>query len=227
MGYCNQGTAKLRKDNSFYNTTKGKDTLVLSRKSKSRQQYQGVGFGSIILEKRNFGEKESESLEFDSLSSSDQGTLRDECLTRNIYMLSDLGRTSHSAIGLKPGQLSVDLDPLQKVSGPLVEISGILEGGEEEEINASQPTNMGMDEFHAINKRDRGRPRLSVVKTHGIRTRLTRSKEPEQNNPEEPSIDIVDTAGKHLSWCLEEEITSDRNGGGNRSYQEKTNMKEE
>ncbi|KAI9176410.1 hypothetical protein LWI28_002451 [Acer negundo] len=186
MGYCNQGTAKLRKDNSFYNTTKGKDTLVLSRKSKSRQQYQGVGFGSIILEKRNFGEKESESLEFDSLSSSDQGTLRAE-----------------------------------------KEISGILEGGEEEEINASQPTNMGMDEFHAINKRDRGRPRLSVVKTHGIRTRLTRSKEPEQNNPEEPSIDIVDTAGKHLSWCLEEEITSDRNGGGNRSYQEKTNMKEE
>ncbi|KAK0591464.1 hypothetical protein LWI29_002331 [Acer saccharum] len=120
MGNCNQCRVRLRKDNTSYFTLKGKGKIMLSRKSKSRPQYQGMGFGSIILEKRNLGEKVSESSNSDSLSSSDLGTLRGECSTRNKYKLGNLGRISHSAIGLKPGQLFMDLGPLQNASGCLV-----------------------------------------------------------------------------------------------------------
>ncbi|KAK1571219.1 hypothetical protein Q3G72_013623 [Acer saccharum] len=49
-----------------------------------------------------------------------QGTLRGEYSIRNRNRQGDLGRISHSAIGLKPGQLSVVLGPLQNVSRSLV-----------------------------------------------------------------------------------------------------------
>ncbi|KAK0597222.1 hypothetical protein LWI29_023148 [Acer saccharum] len=137
-----------------------------------------------------------------NLSSLDQGTLRGECSTRNRDRQGDLGRISHSTIGLKPGSKEcVEVLAEKEISGQS------MEGGEEGEIIASQLSDMGMDELQYINKKGRGRPRMSVVKTHGMRTRLNRSKEPKQSNQEEPSIEIVDIVGKHLLWSLEEEIT--------------------
>ncbi|KAK4848202.1 hypothetical protein QYF36_010281 [Acer negundo] len=71
-------------------------------------------------EKRKIGEKLPESLDSDSLSSSKHGSLRGECSTRNREEQCGLGLTSHSTIGLKPGQLIVVLGPFQNNSRPYV-----------------------------------------------------------------------------------------------------------
>ncbi|KAK4850780.1 hypothetical protein QYF36_009740 [Acer negundo] len=83
MGNFNQGKVNFREKTSTPITSKGKDKMVLFLKSKSGPQLQGVGYGSLNLEKRKVGEKVLESSYYDSLSSSDLGTLRGECSTRN------------------------------------------------------------------------------------------------------------------------------------------------
>ncbi|KAK4834273.1 hypothetical protein QYF36_020102 [Acer negundo] len=49
--------------------------------------------------------------------------------------------------------------------------------------------------------------RSEEVKSQGVRTRSSRSREQNQTIQEEVDIELVDVAGKHLSWSLEEEIT--------------------
>ncbi|KAK0570504.1 hypothetical protein LWI29_002241 [Acer saccharum] len=66
------GKDRSREKESISKAIKGKEILMHSLKNKSRHQKQGVGAGSIILEKRKVGEKVSESSEYDNLSSSDQ-----------------------------------------------------------------------------------------------------------------------------------------------------------
>ncbi|KAK1553622.1 hypothetical protein Q3G72_001225 [Acer saccharum] len=130
------GKDRSREKESISKAIKGKEILMHSRKNKSKYQKQGVGVGSIILEKRKVGEKVSESSEYDNLSSSDQ------------------------------------------------------DKGEQVLIN-----------------RGRGKPKASVVKSHSIRTRQSRSREQRQIPQEDSEIELVDVAGKRLSWSLEEEIT--------------------
>ncbi|KAI9182829.1 hypothetical protein LWI28_029241 [Acer negundo] len=113
------------------------------------------------------------------------------------------------------------------------------ERSEEGEISNSQfsDTDIGA-EIQTMGKRGRGRKKGTIVRTHGMRTRTSRNPSPTIPDNSDSGIEVVDTAGKQVRWCLEEEIAKvmetgvalgglrtklPLNGGGRNSSQDDSN----
>ncbi|KAI9182834.1 hypothetical protein LWI28_029279 [Acer negundo] len=186
--------------------------MFLFRKSKNISQLQSVGYGSIILEKRKIGEKLPESLDSDSLSSSKHGSLRGECSTRNREEQCGLGLTSHSTIGLKPGQLIVVLGPFQNNSRPYVldqEADPVVTTYKDNSVDGNMDLILGFKNVFLEKEISGHSHEGSEEGESPIVFRLTWVwRQPrKKSDQEEEATAIVDIEGNNLMWCLDEEIS--------------------